>query len=235
MTKMISRLILFCLVSIMASTAMSQTILYLRNTNSKLGTVAFSAPAAGCANGINNWTYRLASTTPGSSTTTANFQPASGAPPCLFQTSNSGQFLIFASPPLSAAVTISGGVDSQLGCYESTRNLNSAVGYLIYRWTQVAGRTSLVLTGPNSSECSTGGSFRTIPTSTPTSTAFKKGDRILIHIQVRNQGGAWGGDSNRNLSFYYDDSTSNNFYSYVQFSENISFQADVPQSVGQIK
>lgn len=205
------------------------TKLLLRDFTSSLGKVATAGAGYGCAVGTNDHLLRLASTTQGSSAVTKTFAPSGTNPPCQAQTaSGNGEYLVWVSPPLSAAVTISGNINYQVGCSESASNLNVGLRFIVYRWSvDRGGIISIVQTSASTTECGTTAANRTIAAAAPTSTSFSVGDRIYILLEISATAG-WGGNSSRTISAVYDAAASAVGDAYVNFVDNISFSADSP-------
>jgi hypothetical protein len=230
---MINRYLVFIL--FVFSQSASATTVFFHDALSKLGPASTGGVGYGCSNGNNNWVFRKLDTTQGSALVSHTFQPTATAAPCIFQTANSGQYLRFATAPLNAAVTISGTIDLQIGCLTNSTSTNVGLGVRVYRWTQQGGIKTLILDSPcsntpNKGECNTTANLKQFNAASPTSTNFLKGDRIIIDIELRNVNGAWGGNSNRTVTLYFDGPAGGNGDSYVVFTDTLTFQTDTAQA-----
>jgi hypothetical protein len=223
--KQIKIFFLAMLMSLAAPNARAATVVYFKNTNSTAPHVSTESQSSGCGRGSSSFQYYAFDTNRGSSAVTATFSPTNASPPCLIQTGDvTGRFLVFASPPLASGITLSGNISAQGSCREEHANANFGLRYTIYRWTSRGAITSQVATLV-SPECSTTAGLVTLSAVTPTSTNFSAGDRILVFVQVENQGGTWGANSNRYIDFHYNGLASATGDSYVTFTEDFSFSA----------
>lgn len=213
-------------VLVLAACAPAATKVFLQDATSVLGTVATAGGGIGCVNGTNIYIYRQATTSQGSSAVTKTFAPTATAPPCLWQTATgSGNYLRFISPPLSAAVTISGNINYQAGCAESSTSTNAGFRFVVYRWSQATGGIDAtpIHTSATSTECA--GANIAIAAAAPTSTAMAIGDRLVFAVQVMNVG-TWGGNGTRTVSLVYGAATGVYGDSFANFVDTISFGAD---------
>ncbi len=215
---------------------LAATKIFLRDAYSQHGTQSESGVGYGCSVGTNDYTHRLANTTQGTSTVTKSFSPTSTAPPCRVQTAGGGgDYLTWITPPLSAAVTISGNINYSIGCQESTTSFNLAVRVVVKRWSAATGGiVSTVHTSATSTECGTSMALRTIAAAAPTSTAFRAGDKIIIYVDFMATGG-WGGNGTRAASLGYDGIAAGTGDSFVNFVDNITFNADAPGAGAYVK
>ena len=212
-----------------ATDAFAATKLLLHDVTSVIGTTSTAGGGIGCVNGTNDYVFRQATTTQGSSAVTKTFAPTGTAPPCLAQTaSGSGQYLRWISPPISTAVTVSGNINYQAGCAEGGSggtSENAGFRFVVSRWSATKGGIDATIhTSADSAEC--GGANLAIAAATPTSTAMAVGDRIVIEVQVRNVGGGWGGNSSRTFSLVYDAGAGVYGDTFANFADTVSFSAD---------
>lgn len=214
-----------------AELSFAATKIFLHDAVSKLGRLTRDKAASGCGNGTTDWIYRSANTTQGTTTVTDTFSPTSTAPPCIAQSANGADLLVFVTPPISSGVTISGNINYSAGCRESATALNAGFHFVVYKWSAADNSiASIVHTSANTTECGTTAALRTIAAAAPTSTAFSVGDRIVITVEVRNVGGAWGGNSTRTSSLLYDGAAASTGDAFANFVDNISFSADTSPS-----
>jgi hypothetical protein len=94
-------------------------------------------------------------------------------------TAGKAQSAGYFSPPLDADVTISGTVTFNVCGLENSMNANIALRAGLYRVDETGAAASLIAEGTASTEVGTALTRQTI-TVTPTSTAMKKGDRLLL-------------------------------------------------------
>jgi hypothetical protein len=128
------------------------------------------------------------------------------------------------SAPLSADVTISSTVTFNLCGSESSMNANIALKGAVYRIDHT-GAATLIAEATGASEVGTG-LTRQSPTATPTSTACKKGDRIMFCAGIDDGGGNMA--SGFTGTIQYNGSNANTADSNVVFTETISFIASDP-------
>ena len=136
--------------------------------------------------------------------------------------------IIWYSPPLSSAVTISGVITPNIWGYESNAACNCGFRYEVLRWSKAAGSivSSLgISTDDGVTEWGTAASVRTSPTLTPTSTAFVTGDRIVI-IVYNDDGNGVTEASGRTWTLDYGAATGVDGDTYLSFTETITFSAD---------
>jgi hypothetical protein len=227
------------------SLALCATTVYLHDTASPLGTSARSGAGVNCANGSHTYRFRLANSTAGTigSPTNFSFIPATNNVPCLAQTATTnGEFARFASPPLSGSVTISGSINLQIGCGQSSSNLNSGRSVNIYRWTPARGITAAVFAWPSKTsstpECTgTTPTHRTV-TITPTATlTFGVGDRIIVDLLVSQGSGnaSLGANGTRTALTCWGGTAASKCRTYVQFAETFTFAADKAESAPRVR
>ena len=200
---------------------------FLRDATSPMGMVATGGAGIGCVNGSNDYVFRLANATQGSSAVSKAFAPTSTAPPCLVQTaSGSGQYLRWISPPISTAVTISSNINYSAGCSESQAATNAGLRFVVYRWSATKGGIDATIhTSADSAECGTSLGLVTIAAAAPTSTAMAVNDRLVIEVQVRTVG-TWGGNSTRTFTLGYDGASASTSDTFANFVDSLSFSAD---------
>ena len=232
---------------LMAVSSQAATTLYFHNTASPIGRVVELSPPGGCIQNSHDWTYKqLNITSPPTlqAQTTYTHTPTSTAPSSNSyfptQTTSGGQYLVFLSGPISAAITIgTGSVSISLCCAESATALNAFAGVEIRRWdgTTVSGtglRELIVNMDADSAECPTTMNART-KTQTPVNGIdFKIGDRIAAFLKIRPNG-TFGGDSSRTLTFGIDGDPVTVCDSHITFTENISFSTDINNAGTQVQ
>jgi len=206
--------------------AEAATKLFMRDTFSTFGTITTNGAGYGCFRANEKVNPRSAFGTQGSSAVTRTFAPTATAPPCAAQTGNSNaEFIYFYSRPISSPVTISGNIDFQAGCNESSAALNAGYGVVLYKWSaREGGIVSTIMTSADSTECA--GANIAIAAAAPTSTAMAVGDRIVFVYEIRNVGGAWGGNSTLTFSFVYGAATTVYGDTWANFADTISFSAE---------
>jgi len=213
--------LLFSTFNSQLSTAFAQTTLYLRSAPSVLGTVSWGGAGIGCDNGSRDYTWYQANTSSGTETSN-NFPPTSFSPPCYHQ--NSTVFWRWISPPLSAAINLTGNYDYSVKCQESATQLNAGVDFVVYRWSRTLGGIDLLLDdSATTTECSTGGGTLTIAAHAPScgsSCSLAVGDRIVVIARVQNFG-SWGGNGTRTFTLYYEGANT-----FAHLAQTVSFAAD---------
>jgi hypothetical protein len=217
------RLASFLLASVfwLLTPALGQTTLYLRGAPSLLGTVSSGGAGIGCNNGSRDYTWYRASTSSGTETSNS-FPPTSSSPPCYHQ--DNTVFWRWISPPLSAAINLTGDYDYSVKCQESASQLNAGVDFVVYRWRRVLGGIDLLLDdSATTTECSTGGGTLTIAAHAPScgaSCSLAVGDRIVVIPRVQNVGN-WGANGTRTFTLYYEGANT-----FAHFAQTVSFAAD---------
>jgi hypothetical protein len=93
----------------------------------------------------------------------------------------------FVSAPLTAAVTISGTITCNVWAFESNMSANAAINVAVYRLDVSNGTRTLVAKSTRTTELGTVTAVNNF-TVTPTSTAFNKGDRIIVVIFADDAG-----------------------------------------------
>jgi len=210
-----------------ASPCWGATKIFLRDATSPMGTVAQAGAGIGCANGLNDYVFRVADTTQGSSAVSKTFAPANATPPCLVQTaSGSGHYLRWITPPISTAVTISGNINYSAGCAESAAQLNGGLRFVVSRWSVATGGIDATIhTSADTTECGTSLGLKTIAAAAPTSTAMAVGDRLVLEVQVRAVG-TFGGNASRTFTLGYDGAAASTSDTFANFVDTIAFSAD---------
>lgn len=142
-----------------------------------------------------------------------------------------GQWIVWLSDPLSAAVTISGTITPNLWGNQNDAAAHAGARYEILRWSAADGgiHESLGISAHQGiTEWPTypTGGVRNEPTLSPASTAFNTGDRILIVIysddasgQTQSSGYYWNLNYNAAGAGWDGDT-------YLSFTETITFSAD---------
>jgi hypothetical protein len=210
--------------------AQAATKVFIHDAASPQGTLSTASAGYGCVNGTNDNVWRLANSSQGASAVSMTFKPTVTAPPCQTQTaSGSGQYLMWLSPSISSAVTVSGNINYQAYCKESQNGSNFGFRFVVKRWSAaIGGMDATVQTSAASTECSTGGGVIAIAAAAPTSTSFAVGDRIAIYVELVQASGTptWGGNSTRTFTLIYDGTSGANGDTFANFTESISFSAD---------
>jgi len=205
--------------------ASGQTKLFLRVTGSELG-ILWSSSYVGY--GCNNTTpislsRRQASTTAGSGVQLFVHTPTSTAPPC--HAGGDQNLFVWFSPPLSSGVTISGNIDFNISCTESDVALNAGMRMIVYRWSvKVGGIVSTIITSADTVECAN--TRLAIAAAAPTSTVMDVGDRLVFKVEIRNVGGAWGGNSALSVTLKLDAASGSLGDTFANFANTLSFSAD---------
>jgi hypothetical protein len=213
------------------STSPAATKVFLHQTSSKLGN----------GNGVvsSRFKFWLADATQGSSKKpvvissiagllTGHYWPIPTTGYIMTDAGGSSWWLTWASPPLSAGVTISGIITPNLWGLESAAQCNCGARYEVLRWSVAAGGiiSSLGISTDNGvTEWGTSAAVRTAPTLTPTSTAFAAGDRIVI-VVYNDDGNGVTEASGRSWTLDYDAATGVDGDTYLSFTETLSFSAD---------
>lgn len=124
------------------------------------------------------------------------------------------------SPPLAAAVTISGTLTFNICGLESSAMANAGLGVVVQRVDNVGTVVSTIADSVQLSELATGNSRRTW-TATPTSTAMAKGDRFRIRVYFDDAGGTMA--TGYTLTLTYDGTNAALGDSNVDFAETLTF------------
>lgn len=135
---------------------------------------------------------------------------------------------VWFSPPLSAAVTISGTITPNIWGLESNAACNCGFRYEVLRWSVAAGGivSSLGISTDNGvTEWGTTTSVRTAPTLTPISTEFAVGDRIVM-VFYNDDANGYTEASGRTWQLRFDGAAGVDGDTYLSFTETISFSAD---------
>jgi hypothetical protein len=204
------------------------TTQYLKSTSIVLGTTsaAWRAGSQGRAVTIGSLSNQLAifslltcDTTIGTGTgSTASASTATG-PTAGIPVTNK-----WLSAPLSADVTISGSIQFNICGSESSMNANVGWQVIVYR-VDSTGALTQIINSEFGTEMGTGLAKQTW-SATPTSTACKKGDRLLIIVLGNDAGGTMA--SGFTFQCQYGGSLANTADSSVVFNENFSFITSAP-------
>lgn len=130
------------------------------------------------------------------------------------------------SPPLAAAVTISGTITCNVWAAESDMNANVAINVFIERVGPTGAILSTVVKTARTTEVAITTRAANNFTATPTSTAFAKGDRIRIRI-FGDDAGTMATAFSFNAS-YNGSSVAADGDTYVTFTETFSFATSDP-------
>ena len=192
------------LVGLWAGSACASTALRLA--------VAEALPVAG---------YKTAGTNLNGGVATAVTSTATGPTSGIQVTATAGgTALKWISPPLAAAVTISGTVTFSGWAKESSTAANAGLQVSVHRYTTA--EQSAFLNSEHGTELGTAVAQRTW-TATPTSTNFVRGDRIVIKWLVNDAGGTLASGSTVTLD-YNGATASADGDTSVTFTENLAFQ-----------
>jgi hypothetical protein len=127
------------------------------------------------------------------------------------------------SEPLSADFTISGTITGNLWGFESTMNDNTAINFVVDKIDGATGAITQIAKSARVTELGTSNGANNF-TVTPTSTACKRGDRIRIRPFIDDAGAAM---IIGTTTFSYNGPTAAAAGdSYVQFTENLTFEVD---------
>jgi hypothetical protein len=169
--------------------------------------------------------YRYATTTQGqgdapTAVTNSVTGPTSGVQ--LTKTAG-GPLVVWISPPLSAATTISGAVTVAAWAKESATACNCGMQVTLQKYSAGAEGAAFL----NSQKGTPLGTTSTQQswTATPTSTNFAIGDRIVVKWWINSAGGTMA--SGYNVTTFYDGVTNGSTNdTYVQLTETLSFQSE---------
>ena len=132
-----------------------------------------------------------------------------------------GAALVWISPPLATAATISGTVTMNAYAAESQSACNCGMQVTVRKYSGGAEGATL-LNSERGTELGTTIALQNW-TATPTSTSFAVGDRIVVRWWINDAGGNMG--SNKTVTTDYDGKTAGaDGDTWVQFNENLSFQ-----------
>lgn len=168
------------------------------------------------------WSHGSITTSRGSGAQTislsGSFGPVNGLEP-----SPGVGWVDYISAPLSADVTISGSITSNICGYESHMNGNAGPRVTIERINSEGTYASTVLNDADGVEWDTSESAHNWP-QTPTSTNFLRGDRIRIRLSHDDAGGTM---APHTFTFVIDGTSGGGSGdTYVTFTETFSFEAE---------
>lgn len=166
--------------------------------------------------------YRYATLTQGQGLTTSVTNSVNGPTSGVQLTKTAGgTALVWISPPLATAATISGMVTLNTYAAESQSACNCGMQVTMRKYSGGAEGATL-LNSERGVELGTTISLQNW-TATPTSTSFAVGDRIVVRWWINDAGGNMG--NNKSVTTDYDGKTGGaDGDTWVQFSENLSFQ-----------
>ena len=177
----------------------------------------------GCFSGTVEARRRVASSSAGSSAVSYTRAVTSTAPPCA--AAGASNLFYFFTAPLSSGVTISGNIDFNISCNESATALNAGMRMTVYRWSAlIGGIDATIITSANTTECNN--TRLAIAAAAPTSTTLAAGDRLVFLVEVRNVGGAWGGNGSRTATLIVNAASGSLGDTFANFTETISFASD---------
>src|SRR5215472_8566490 len=131
-----------------------------------------------------------------------------------------GPTLVWISPPVATATTISGTVTMNIWASEQS-GCHCGMQVTVQKYSNGA-EGSAFLTSARGSELSTSITQQNW-TATPTSTSFSIGDRIVVKWWIKDAGGTM--NSSKTVTVDYDGATAgSNGDTWVQFSESLQFQ-----------
>jgi len=162
--------------------------------------------------------YRYATSTVGQGTVTSVTRSVAGPTSGVQLTKTAGgPVLVWISPPLSAATTISGAVAVNAWAKESSTTCNCGLQVTLQKYSNGA-ESAAFLNSMRGVALTTTFSQQNW-SATPTSTSFAAGDRIVVKWWISDAGGTM--NSGKNVSFRYDSNST-----WVQFAEALSFQSE---------
>lgn len=168
---------------------------------------------------------RVLSTIQGSSLTTVSASSQTGpvaSPGIEFVAT--GEKYRWISSPLAADVTISGTITFNLWGHEGAMSANGGFEVIVERH-QPDGTVTTIIDSEEGVELGTSASAHNW-TATPTSTACKKGDWLVVRVSANDAGGTMASGSTFTLS--YNAATGVQGDSYVTFNESLTFQSTDP-------
>lgn len=128
------------------------------------------------------------------------------------------------SQPLSADITISGTVNFDICGLESNMSANAGFQVKVWRIDET-GQPTLIINSEHGTELGTA-LGRMSWTGTPTSTAMKKGNRLLVMVFINDAGGTMASGFSGTLR--YHGSNANTADTSVTFTENLTFITSAP-------
>lgn len=131
----------------------------------------------------------------------------------------------FFSAPLAADVTISGTVSFNIYAHETSMNANTQVGMAVYR-VDAQGALTLIIHVQKGTELGTSKALQTF-SGTPTSTAMKKGDRLMGILTIDDATSVTMG-AGFGVIVAYDGDAANTAHSRVDFTETLTFLTTDP-------
>ena len=130
------------------------------------------------------------------------------------------------SAPLAAGFTLSGTVTFSIWAQEAVSGDNAGMLCRLYKMAADGTLTAIVTDSAQGTELSVGSLSERVWTASPTSTAFAKGDRIVLFTGYDDAGGNMGAGST--LTIAYDGADATTGDSYVQLTENVTFVTSTP-------
>ena len=131
---------------------------------------------------------------------------------------------LFVSDPIDADVTISGTVTFNLRMSETNMAANAGAQCIVY-WLKADGTLALIINSEQGTELSTSEAARNW-TATPTSSAMKKGDRLVVILAANDVGTMASGYF---VDCWYNGTAAGaSGDAYVTFTENFAFQTAAP-------
>lgn len=133
--------------------------------------------------------------------------------------------LTFISEPVSAGFTLSGTITFNLRALESDMMANVAINAVVEKIDRITLQRTVVVDTTNTTELGTSESANNF-TATPTSTAFSKGDRIMVTIYGDDSGSMGSGFT---FTLFYDGPTGGaSGDSWIELTETVGFISGTP-------
>lgn len=126
------------------------------------------------------------------------------------------------SDALSADFTIAGTITGNLWARESTAAANAAINFCVDKIDRTTGALTRIATSVRTTELTTASAVGNF-TVTPTSTVCNRGDRLRVRV-FADDAGTMGNALTVTLNYDKGDPTQGE--SYVQFTENLTFETD---------
>lgn len=169
--------------------------------------------------------YRYATTTIGQGTTQSVTNSVAGPTSGVQLTKTAGgPVLVWISPPLASAMTISGAVTLNTYARASVAACNCGMLVTAQKYSQGA-EEGAFLTSAKGAALSTTIANQSW-TGTPTSTSFLPGDRIVIKWWIDDAGGTMASGNTVTMNYDGHVAGQNADNTWVQFTETLSFQSE---------
>lgn len=166
-------------------------------------------------------------TTPAGTLESTTARTISGQTAIVYGNSATSAGICCVSLPVDAAFTLSGTVTFNLWGRESGSTVGARFLCRLYRLKPDGSLTAVVTDSAQATELGTTQAVRNW-TASPTSTAFEKGDRLVLHVGLGQINDAWTTLTAAVTFGWNDDVADADGDSWIQLNENVTFQTTAP-------